>query len=90
MKKTPSEALLHMAVSDVSGDVRYAAITALGFILFRTPKQVSQIVQLLSESYNPNVWYSVMLALSISCAGTGLMEAIELLDPITKDPVNHV
>lgn len=62
-----------MAVSDVNDDVRRAAVTALGFILFRTPKQVPRIVQLLSESYNPNVRYGATLALGISCAGTGLM-----------------
>ncbi|CAG8535850.1 3770_t:CDS:2, partial [Scutellospora calospora] len=82
--------LLHVAVSDVNDDVRRAAVTALGFILFRTPKQVPRIVQLLSESYNPNVRYGATLALGISCAGTGLMEAIELLEPMTKDPVDYV
>lgn len=32
--------LLHVAVSDVSDDVRLAAVTCLGFVLFRTPEQV--------------------------------------------------
>ncbi|CAG8448243.1 2744_t:CDS:10 [Cetraspora pellucida] len=73
--------LLHVAVSDVNDDVRRAAVTALGFILFRTPKQVPRIVQLLSESYNPNVRYGATLALGISCAGT---------EPMTKDPVDYV
>jgi 26S proteasome regulatory subunit N2 len=70
--------LLHVAVSDVNDDVRRAAVTALGFILFRTPKQVPRIVQLLSESYNPNVRYGATLALGISCAGTGLMVCVSL------------
>src|SRR3954466_16045844 len=82
--------LLHVAVSDVNDDVRRAAVTALGFILLRNHKQVPRIVQLLSESYNPNVRYGATLALGISCAGTGLMEAIELLEPMTKDPVDYV
>lgn len=64
--------LLHVAVSDVNDDVRRAAVTGLGFILFRNPTQVPRIVQLLSESYNPNVRYGAALALGISCAGTGL------------------
>ncbi|RKO84054.1 armadillo-type protein, partial [Blyttiomyces helicus] len=64
--------LLHVAVSDVNDDVRRAAVTALGFLLFRTPKQVPRIVQLLSESYNPHVRYGATLALGISCAGTGM------------------
>ncbi|KAF8952283.1 proteasome regulatory particle base subunit [Podila verticillata] len=82
--------LLHVAVSDVNDDVRRAAVTALGFILFRSYKQVPRIVQLLSESYNPHVRYGACLALGISCAGTGSLEAIELLEPMTKDNVDFV
>ncbi|ORX85159.1 26S proteasome regulatory complex, non-ATPase subcomplex, Rpn2/Psmd1 subunit, partial [Basidiobolus meristosporus CBS 931.73] len=82
--------LLHVAVSDVNDDVRRAAVTALGFLLFRTPQQVPRMVQLLSESFNPHVRYGATLALGISCAGTGLREAIELLEPMTKDPVDYV
>ncbi|KAK9900186.1 26S proteasome regulatory complex, non-ATPase subcomplex, Rpn2/Psmd1 subunit [Cystobasidium minutum MCA 4210] len=82
--------LLHVAVSDVNDDVRRAAVTSLGFILFRSPAQVPRVVQLLSESYNPHVRYGATIALSISCAGTGLREAIEILEPLTKDPVDFV
>ncbi|BGP13392.1 proteasome regulatory particle base subunit [Rhodosporidiobolus nylandii] len=82
--------LLHVAVSDVSDDVRRAAVTALGFILFRNPTQVPRIVQLLAESYNPHVRYGSALALGISCAGTGLEDAIDLLEPLTKDAVDFV
>ncbi|BGP50648.1 proteasome regulatory particle base subunit [Rhodotorula kratochvilovae] len=82
--------VLHVAVSDVNDDVRRAAVTALGFLLFRTPHQVPRIVQLLSESYNPHVRYGSALALGISCAGTGLEDAIALLEPLTKDPVDFV
>ncbi|KDN37461.1 putative RPN2-26S proteasome regulatory subunit [Tilletiaria anomala UBC 951] len=82
--------LLHIAVSDVSDDVRRAAVTSLGFLLFRNPTQVPRIVQLLSESFNPHVRYGSTLALGIACAGTGLEEALELLEPMTKDPVDFV
>jgi 26S proteasome regulatory subunit N2 len=82
--------LLHVAVSEVDDNVRRAAVIALGFILFRSPAQVPRVVQLLSESYNPNVRYGSALALGISCAGTGLEEAIELLEPMTKDTVDFV
>ncbi|KAJ9062712.1 proteasome regulatory particle base subunit [Entomophthora muscae] len=82
--------LLHVAVSDTSDDVRRAAVTALGFILFKTPKQVPRVVQLLSESYNPHVRYGATLALGISCAGTGLTEAIDILEPMVKDPTDYV
>jgi 26S proteasome regulatory subunit N2 len=70
--------LLHVAVSDVNDDVRRAAVTALGFILFRNPSQVPRVVQLLSESYNPNVRYGATLALGISCAGTGLEASLTI------------
>ncbi|CAO3590032.1 unnamed protein product [Absidia cylindrospora] len=82
--------LLHLAVSDVNDDVRRAAVTSLGFILLKNPKQVPRIVQLLTESYNPHVRYGATLALGISCAGTGYLDALDLLEPMTKDPVDFV
>lgn len=48
------------------------------------------MVSLLAESYNPHVRYGAAMALGIACAGTGLKEAIALLDPMTNDPVNFV
>ncbi|XP_055616187.1 26S proteasome non-ATPase regulatory subunit 1 [Toxorhynchites rutilus septentrionalis] len=83
--------LLHVAVSDVNDDVRRAAVTAIGFILFRTPEQCPSVVSLLAESYNPHVRYGAAMALGIACAGTGLREAIALLEPMAKfDPINFV
>lgn len=82
--------LLHVAVSDVSDDVRRAAVMSLGFILFRKHTSVPRMVELLSESYNPHVRYGAAMALGISCAGTGLDEAVDLLEPIIKDPVDFV
>ena len=82
--------LLHCAVSDVSDDVRRYAVMSLGFILFRKPKSVPRMVELLSESYNPHVRYGAAMALGISCAGTGLDEAIDLLEPMIKDPTDFV
>ncbi|CAE6456206.1 unnamed protein product [Rhizoctonia solani] len=82
--------LLHVAVSDTSDDVRRAAVTALAFLLFKNPTQVPRIVQLLSESYNPHVRCGATLALGLACAGTGLQDAIDLLQPMTKDPVDFV
>ncbi|KAL7753562.1 proteasome regulatory particle base subunit [Sorochytrium milnesiophthora] len=80
--------LLHVAVSDVNDDVRRAAVTAIGFLMFKNYQQVPRIVELLSESYNPNVRYGACLALGISCAGTGLQAY--LLEPLVKDPVDYV
>ncbi|KAF6766119.1 armadillo-type protein [Ephemerocybe angulata] len=82
--------LLHIAVSDVSDDVRRAAVTALAFLLFKNPAQVPRVVQLLSESYNPHVRCGATLALGIACAGTGLQDAIDILEPMTKDSVDFV
>ncbi|GKT92368.1 LOW QUALITY PROTEIN: 26S proteasome regulatory subunit RPN2 [Colletotrichum tofieldiae] len=82
--------LLHIAVSDVNDDVRRVAVMSLGFILFRKPGSVPRMVELLSESYNPHVRYGSAMALGISCAGTGLDEAIDLLEPMMKDPTDFV
>jgi 26S proteasome regulatory subunit N2 len=48
------------------------------------------VVSLLAESYNAHVRYGAAMALGIACAGTGLKEAIALLEPMTNDPVNFV
>lgn len=82
--------LLHVAVSDVNDDVRRVAVMSLGFILFRKPSSVPGMVELLSESYNPHVRYGAAMALGISCGGTGLDEAIDLLEPMLKDPTDFV
>lgn len=82
--------LLHTAVSDVNDDVRRIAVMSLGFILFRKPASVPRMVELLSESYNPHVRYGSAMALGISCAGTGLDEAIDMLEPMMKDPTDFV
>lgn len=82
--------LLHVAVSDVNDDVRRVAVLSLGFILFRKYQSVPRMVELLSESYNPHVRYGAAMALGISCAGTGLDEAIDLLEPMLKDSTDFV
>jgi len=82
--------LLHVAVSDVSDDVRRAAVTALGFILSRQPDRCPRMVALLAESYNPHVRYGATLALGIACAGSANKEAIDLLEPLASDPVDFV
>lgn len=82
--------LLHVAVSDVNDDVRRIAVLSLGFILFRKHQSVPRMVELLSESYNPHVRYGAAMALGISCAGTGLDDAIDLLEPMLKDSTDFV
>lgn len=82
--------LLHYAVSDPSDDVRRASVISLGFLLIRNYTAAPQIVELLSQSHNPHVRYGTALALGISCAGRSLHSAIEVLEPLTKDPVDFV
>lgn len=82
--------LLNLAVSDVSDDVRRAAVTGLGFVMCNVPNQVPRVVSLLSESFNPYVRYGAAFAVGIACAGTGLPEALNLLFPLLKDRVDFV
>lgn len=82
--------LLHVAVSDVNDNVRRAAVTCLGFVMFRAPETVPKLVSLLAESFNPHVRYGACMAIGISCAGTALKEAIELLQPMLEDQVDFV
>ncbi|ETB63041.1 hypothetical protein YYC_00639 [Plasmodium yoelii 17X] len=82
--------LLHFSVSDVSDDVRRAAVIALGFVLCNTPAQVPMFLNLLVESYNPHVRYGAALALGIACASTGNEEAVNMLMPLLTDTTDFV
>jgi len=82
--------LLHIAVTDVNDDVRRAALTGLGFILFKHPHQVPSLVKLLVDSFNPHVRYGAAMAIGIACAGTALQSAIDLLEPLTHDTEEFV
>jgi 26S proteasome regulatory subunit N2 len=82
--------LLHVAVSDVSDDVRRAAVLALGFVLCRAGREVPQLVAQLAESYNAHVRYGAALAVGIACAGSGMPDAVALLEPLVSDSVDFV
>lgn len=82
--------LLHVSVSDVSDDVRRAAVIALGFVMCNNPEQVPDVVKLLAESYNPHVRYAAALAVGIACCGTALPEAERLLTPMMQDTSDFV
>lgn len=82
--------LLHFAVSDVSDDVRRAAVLCLGFVLMGVPEQCPRIVALLAESYNPHVRYGAAMAVGLSCAATGMDAAVDLLQPLLTDAVDFV
>merc|ERR1711935_1083395 len=82
--------LLHTAVSDVSDDVRMAAVISLSFVLFKTPERVPQLVKLLMESFNPHVRYASCIAVGIAMAGTGDSESIAMLEPMLDDMTDYV
>lgn len=82
--------LLHTAVADSSDDVRRAAMLGLGFIMLRNPAALPKMVDLLSESHNPHVRYGTTLAIGIACAGTGMSAAVDVVEPMMKDPVDFV
>ena len=82
--------LLHFAVSDVGDDVRRAAVINLGFVMFKTPERLPEILSLLSESYNPHTRYGVALALGIGCAGTGNTNTLDILNNLSRDNVAFV
>lgn len=82
--------LLHFAVSDNDDNVRRAAVINLGFILFKNYTQVPKMLASLSLSYNAHVRYGVALAVGISCAGTGLPDAIKMIEPMLKDQEKFV
>eukprot|EP00928_Gymnodinium_smaydae_P054803 TRINITY_DN3850_c0_g1_i4.p1 TRINITY_DN3850_c0_g1~~TRINITY_DN3850_c0_g1_i4.p1 ORF type:complete len:1088 (-),score=297.05 TRINITY_DN3850_c0_g1_i4:206-3379(-) len=82
--------LLHISVSDVSDDVRRAAVIALGFVMCNQPDQLPGVVKLLSESYNPHVRYAAAMALGIACAGSAQLDAHNLLEPLMSDSSDFV
>ncbi|KAF8073149.1 RPN2B [Scenedesmus sp. PABB004] len=82
--------LLHFAVTDVSDDVRRAAVLCLGFVLMGAPEQCPRIVGLLAESFNPHVRYGAAMAVGLACAGTGLREAVSLLEGMLGDSTDFV
>lgn len=80
--------LLKFSVSDVSDDVRRAALINIGFLQIRDHEillENMKVISLLSESYNSHVRYGAAMGLGISCAGTGSMTAYNILESLLKD-----
>jgi len=83
--------LLHVAVSDVSNDVRRAAVICLGLVMVRLPERLPGLIGLLSESYNPHVRYGAAIALGVGCSGQAdPSEALDLLEPLLDDKTDFV
>lgn len=49
-----------------------------------------KIMNLLATSYNPHVRYGTAIALGIACAGTGHVEALEMIEPMLTDVTDFV
>lgn len=77
--------LLSIACTDPSDDVRRASVTSLGFVMVGKAEQLPDLLDLLSESFNPNVRYGTSLALGIAFASTGSQDAMALITPMQKD-----
>ena len=79
--------LLHCSVSDVSDDVRRAAVISLGLVLSNEPTRLPKVLKLLSQSYNPHVRYGACLALGIGCPAmaASVPEAVALIEPLLSD-----
>ena len=50
----------------------------------RQPAQVPTLLALLAESFNPHVRAGCCMAVGVACAGTGLIQALALLEPMYK------
>lgn len=87
---TAIKKLLHVAVSDVNDDVRRAAVSCIGLVMFRAPEVVPSLVSLLAESFNAHVRYGACFAVGIACAGTASKEATDLLQPLLEDQSDFV
>jgi len=70
--------------------VKRAALTNIGFLLFRKPEKIPDLLKQLAESYNPHLRYGAAMAVGVGCSGTGLSEALKLLAPLTNDSVDFV
>ena len=82
--------LLGVAVSDVSNDVRMAAIISLAFVLFKTPERVPELVKLLLVSFNPHVRYASCIAVGIAMAGSNDPVSVAILEPMLDDNADFV
>ena len=86
---TMLQKLIKFSVSDVSDDVRRAALINIGFLEVRNPDILFdnlKVLGLLSESYNSHVRYGATMAIGIACAGTGKVKPYEVIEPLFTDP----
>ena len=81
--------LIKFSVSDVSDDVRRAALINIGFLELRSPDILFEnlkVLGLLSESYNSHVRFGATMAIGIACAGSGKVKPYKVIEPLFTDP----
>ena len=86
---TMLQKLIKFCVSDVSDDVRRAALTNIGFLELRSPDILFEnlkVLGLLSESYNSHVRFGATMAIGIACAGSGKVKPYKVIEPLFTDP----
>ena len=86
---TMLQKLIKISVSDVSDDVRRAALINIGFLMIKNPEilfEKLKVIQLLSESYNSHVRYGAALAIGISNAGSARYLPYKTIQPLFGDP----
>ena len=86
---TMLQKLIKFSVSDVSDDVRRAALINIGFLEIRSPDILFdnlKVLGLLSESYNSHVRFGATMAIGIACAGSGKVKPYKVIEPLFLDP----
>ena len=86
---TMLQKLIKFSVSDVSDDVRRAALINIGFLEIKTPDILFEnlkVLELLSESYNAHVRFGATMAIGITCAGSGKVKPYKVIEPLFTDP----
>ena len=86
---TMLQKLIKFSVSDVSDDVRRAALINIGFLEIKTPDILFKnlkVLGLLSESYNSHVRFGASMAIGIACAGSGKVNPYKVIEPLFTDP----
>lgn len=82
--------LLSIAASDVSDDVRRAAVLNIGFVMLNQYEKVPKIINLLINSYNSQVRFGAAMAIGISCAGSNSKDALSALQNLQADSASFV
>lgn len=82
--------LLRVAATDLSDDVRRAAVLGLGFVMIRKRQKALTIFNMLSTSYNAFVRHAVALSLGIIGAHTFDKKIIKTCRRLLEDKTDHV